>query len=848
MVIAPSDADSNPANGHQVTLNASGDTAITVTVTAPNGSATKVYTVTLTKLAGTTHPLSPDATLSALSLSDISIGVFDSAVTEYRYDTNLADALAGSAIETVTVAATPAGSNANVSVTPPDADSGTTGHQVDVSGNTTVIKAVVTAQDGTRQTYSIRHSNPFAECELADFNALVTKDSWRSGCESLDRKGSYAHYHSLVLHERGEVSLRLRSGSPDRLVVRPSYLARLSHHLILRRKSDLAELARDGGGDRDDRDAQVTQTLDAGTYVIETLAHAVGQEQDYTLTLTGGAIVLPGDAELSSLALSGVNMAAFTPGVTEYARNVAGDVTATTVIAVAAQADHGATVSVNPAFTDTQLQQVALNASGDTVITVTVTSVNGANTKAYTVTLTKLAGTTKPLSIDATLSALSLSGVDIGTFNSGVTEYDYVRSFGQILDPFTPTVAAPASHAGATATIAPDDASPGTVGHQVLVRDIITTSIRSGSYGTFRRDVTTVKVKVTAQDGATAKTYTARPVIPFARDQARDISLSIPEPAGIWSDGTTLWIADTSHSKIFAYTLETRARNTSQDFNTLRAAGNGSPTGLWSDGKTMWVADKEDRKIYAYNLATKARVQEQDFGELVKPSDWIRGPRDIWSDGDKMWVVEPGKIYTLYIYDLETKRYLGKDDPLARINNRAPRGLWSDGVIAWVTDRPDYRVYAYRLDTWDHVPELDIDTRQTDSWSRARGLWSDGKTMWVVDQKDRKVYAHNMPASARLRVLGLSDVDFGLFVSGSFSYEANVANSVPVTTITDAPAFPSGAVVAISNNGVTTDADTTTAGYQVNLAAGANVITITVTAHNGQETETYTVTVNRAAS
>ena len=43
------------------------------------------------------------------------------------------------------------------------------------------------------------------------------------------------------------------------------------------------------------------------------------------------------------------------------------------------------------------------------------------------------------------------------------------------------------------------------------------------------------------------------------------------------------------------------------DFNTLKAAGNTFPSGLWSDGTTMWVADYYDEKIYAYNLSTKAR-------------------------------------------------------------------------------------------------------------------------------------------------------------------------------------------------------------------------------------------------
>ena len=62
-------------------------------------------------------------------------------------------------------------------------------------------------------------------------------------------------------------------------------------------------------------------------------------------------------------------------------------------------------------------------------------------------------------------------------------------------------------------------------------------------------------------------------------------------PRGIWSDGTTMWVADEDDDKIFAYDLESKARVPGRDFETLGAAGNNDPRGIWSDGETMWVAD-----------------------------------------------------------------------------------------------------------------------------------------------------------------------------------------------------------------------------------------------------------------
>ncbi len=41
------------------------------------------------------------------------------------------------------------------------------------------------------------------------------------------------------------------------------------------------------------------------------------------------------------------------------------------------------------------------------------------------------------------------------------------------------------------------------------------------------------------------------------------------------------------------------SRNSSEDF-TL-ASGNDYPDGIWSNGATMWVADWTDDKLYAYH-------------------------------------------------------------------------------------------------------------------------------------------------------------------------------------------------------------------------------------------------------
>ena len=93
---------------------------------------------------------------------------------------------------------------------------------------------------------------------------------------------------------------------------------------------------------------------------------------------------------------------------------------------------------------------------------------------------------------------------------------------------------------------------------------------------------------------------------------------------------------------------------------------------------------------------------------------------------------------------------------------------------------------------------------------------------------------------ATLSALTLSDVPFGTFASGTTSYTAQVANSVSQTTVTPTVNHAEASYV-IKLDGVT-DADGV-----VLLSVGSNVITVEVTAEDDSTTQTYTVTVTRAA-
>ena len=119
------------------------------------------------------------------------------------------------------------------------------------------------------------------------------------------------------------------------------------------------------------------------------------------------------------------------------------------------------------------------------------------------------------------------------------------------------------------------------------------------------------------------------------RPREFDLHTDNASGTGIWSDGTTIWVADRADDKVYAYSLEDGTRQESKEFDLH--SDNDDPTGIWSDGYTIWVAD-DRRKIYAYGLESGEREANQDFNTPSAAQN--RDVADIWSDGATMWVVD----------------------------------------------------------------------------------------------------------------------------------------------------------------------------------------------------------------
>ncbi len=349
-------------------------------------------------------------------------------------------------------------------------------------------------------------------------------------------------------------------------------------------------------------------------------------------------------------------------------------------------------------------------------------TVDGAEVGAATVAI-------RPLRGDATLSSLSLTDADIGPFDAQTTAYAAEVAH----EVASTTVTAEPSDAAAAVQIA--DAAGSTLGTQR------TSALAEGSNA--------ISATVTAEDGATTRTYAVavqRPPQWGARRPQRDVDLGdAAQATGIWSDGETLWaVPDWDGAALRAYDLATGERLTSRDL-TLEAGRQW--TDLHADGETLWASSFWGG-VLAYRLSDGARAADRDLtAESLSEAGGDR-PSGVFSSGGTLWVLDhiDRKAYAHATAD--GARQAEQDVALGSRGSQEggawPWGAWTDGEVLLTSNWSRGRVLAYRLSDGAAVPAMEVDTAAAGNGDPL-GLWSDGATLWVVDGTDRKVYAYAAP-------------------------------------------------------------------------------------------------------
>ena len=486
-----------------------------------------------------------------------------------------------------------------------------------------------------------------------------------------------------------------------------------------------------------------------------------------------------------------------------------------------------------------------------------------------------------PPSTDATLSGLTLSGVDFGTFAS-------------VTESYTANVAYSVSETTVTPTLNDSDASY-----------VIKLGGTEDADGTVSLAVgsNVITIEVTAEDSTTKKTYTVTVTRAAAATDATLSGLILSGvDFGTFASSTETYTANVAYS--VSQTTVTPTLNDSNASSVIKLGGTEDTDGtvslvVGSNVITVEVTAEDDttKKTYAVTVTRAAASTDAtlsglalsgvDFGTFASgtesytaevtnnPTETTVTPTVNHSgatyvikiggvtDADGTVTLERGnnvitvevtaedgttkKTYTVTV----TRAAASTDATLSGLAlSNVEFGTFASGTESYTAS------VAYSVSETTVTPTVnDSDatyviklggTEDTDG-TVPLAVGSNVITVKVTaeDETTEKTYTVTVTRSAAstdatLSGLAFSGVDFGTFASTTESYTANVANNVSQTTVT--PTLNDSDATYIIKLGGTEDTDGT-----VSLAVGSNVITVEVTAEDGTTKKTYTVNVMRAA-
>ncbi|MCX8005386.1 MAG: cadherin-like beta sandwich domain-containing protein [Burkholderiaceae bacterium] len=344
------------ASGGSFTLSnlAVGATAVSIVVTAADGTTTRSYSVQVTRSAG-----SADAALTALvpSVGALSPS-FAAATTSY-------DLALDNGSSTLAFTATASNANASIRINGVTVASGSSSGAIAIAVGTTVITIAVTAEDGiSSRSYAINVTRAAAAA-----SAIATLDSLAVSAGTLT-----PNFSSGVSSYQLTVANTVTSLGVTAVSTHPAATIRIN-----------------GATTASGATAQLALAVGSNIVAIVVTAQDGVTVANYSINVTRAAASASSNAALSALSPSAGSLTpAFAANITSYTMDVANGIASLTFTPAAA--DGGATIRVNGTIvaSGSASGAVAL-AVGTNTVSIVVTAADGTSTRTYTVVVTRAA-------------------------------------------------------------------------------------------------------------------------------------------------------------------------------------------------------------------------------------------------------------------------------------------------------------------------------------------------------------------------------------------------------------------------------------------------------------------------
>jgi len=303
-----------------------------------------------------------------------------------------------------------------------------------------------------------------------------------------------------------------------------------------------------------------------------------------------------------------------------------------------------------------------------------------------------------------------------------------------------------------------------------------------------------------------------------------------PGSAALTPDGTKLYIGGPITGKVSVVNTATNTVTTTLQIGTSATGVVVSP-----DGKRLYVINGRSGtgKVSVVNTATNAVIATIPVGVSA---DGIT----ISPDGSKLYVIN-GFNSSVAVINTATNSVI----------TTVPVGINTNAF--YISVRPDgQKVYVVGSVT-DSVAVIDAVTNKiintvglppsAGSFGNFISNSTNSGACGGIPETFTITVNPTTSSTASLSNLTISNGTLApVFASGTTSYTASVGNSVTSVTVT--PTL-SATTATVTVNGVSNTSGSPSA--SIPLSVGANTITTIVTAQNGTTTQTYTITVTRAA-
>lgn len=429
-----------------------GANSFSIVTAAASGGGTRTYSVVITRASVT---LSSDASLSALSISTGSLSpAFAAATTSYSVTV-------GNGVTSVALIPSSASNAATIKVNGVAVTSGSASGALALNVGNNTLTVVVVAEDGvTSRSYTVTVVRGVATATV-------------SGDATLRALGISA----------GSLSPAFVSGTVAYTASVPNTVTSVTLTPV---STNGAATIHVNGVSVTSGSASAALALSVGTNSLSVLVSAEDGTHaiTYTVSVTRAA-ALSNVATLSALTISAGALApSFAPDTIGYGVSVANAVSSVTLTPTSTSSN--ATIKINGVSASSATASASLPLSvGNNTLSVVVTAQDAVTTRTYTVIVARAAVS---LSSDASLSSLSLSSGTLSpAFSSGTGSY-------------TATVA----NNVPSVTLTPIASSSGA---SIKVNSATVASGSASGAQTLNVGSNTLTILVTAQDGATTKSY-----------------------------------------------------------------------------------------------------------------------------------------------------------------------------------------------------------------------------------------------------------------------------------------------------------------------------------------------------